>query len=146
MIVAKTERYITCKDCNIDWINQCGVCKQSAWRIRKKKIVKLIYPMPFVTPKRSHYCEQEERKFWNKYHPKRVVTLIIKGHDAACTCCYTLENLTFDHIIPLSKGGVNSWKNGQILCAFCNEIKDDKIISIRDLQELFGLKSNLLNY
>ena len=35
------------------------------------------------------------------------------------------EDLTVDHIIPLSKGGVNSLRNCQLAHAACNREKDD---------------------
>jgi len=82
----------------------------------------------------------EEKKYWMKKHPIRVVTLILRGHDAACLCCSSLENLTFDHIIPKSKGGINGLSNGQILYKPCNNLKDDRIIDIKDLKTELRLK------
>ena len=37
------------------------------------------------------------------------------------------ENLEFDHIIPLSKGGANTYRNIQLLCESCNRSKSDNI-------------------
>ncbi len=44
--------------------------------------------------------------------------------------------LTVDHIIPRSMGGINSVENIQILCAECNQLKADKILSIVDLKSI----------
>jgi len=44
-----------------------------------------------------------------------------------CVKCGSKENLEFDHIIPLSKGGSNTERNIQILCEHCNREKADKI-------------------
>lgn len=79
--------------------------------------------------------KRNERLFWESIHPKKVVSLIMNGHDASCVCCKSLNNLTFDHIIPLSKGGMNNLENGQILCLECNHHKSNKIISIKHLRK-----------
>lgn len=34
---------------------------------------------------------------------------------------------TLDHIIPLAKGGDDSFENTQTLCRKCNELKADKL-------------------
>jgi len=44
-----------------------------------------------------------------------------------CTQCKSIENLEFDHIIPFSEGGANTYRNIQLLCEPCNRSKSDKI-------------------
>lgn len=51
-----------------------------------------------------------------------------------CTCQYCGkrfrgEELTFDHIIPKSKGGKNSWENVVTCCISCNHSKGNKSLS-----------------
>ena len=41
--------------------------------------------------------------------------------------CESNENLEFDHIIPVSKGGANTYRNIQLLCEPCNRTKSAKI-------------------
>lgn len=46
-------------------------------------------------------------------------------------CCYCLKALTnvdlsIDHILPLSKGGCNSFLNCVTCCKFCNSFKRDR--------------------
>jgi hypothetical protein len=45
------------------------------------------------------------------------------GHE--CLSCRTHEKLSIDHIIPLAKGGDNSFENLQTLCTSCNSAKGD---------------------
>ena len=93
--------------------------------------------------------EQKERRLktsyrWKKAHPERQAEHMSKaakkryaatgpisraqqterkefiasvGH---CLACGTTENLTVDHVIPLSKGGSNDISNWQVLCFTCN--------------------------
>ena len=44
-----------------------------------------------------------------------------------CVQCGNNENLEFDHIIPFSKGGSNTYRNIQLLCQTCNREKSDNI-------------------
>lgn len=45
----------------------------------------------------------------------------------SCCYCSSKENLEFDHIIPISKGGATTFQNLQLLCKACNIRKSNKI-------------------
>ncbi len=47
-----------------------------------------------------------------------------RGH---CAKCGSQANLEYDHIIPVSKGGSNTARNIQLLCAQCNRSKGANI-------------------
>lgn len=44
-----------------------------------------------------------------------------------CVKCGSNEKLEFDHIIPFSKGGSNTYRNIQLLCEACNRSKSNQI-------------------
>ena len=48
--------------------------------------------------------------------------------DKVCQFCGTGEDLQFDHIHPVSLGGLGTLKNLQILCAKCNNVKSSNIL------------------
>ena len=43
----------------------------------------------------------------------------------SCQYCGSREDLTFDHIVPRSKGGTTTWKNVVAACSNCNLCKGD---------------------
>jgi len=45
-----------------------------------------------------------------------------------CVYCGSKKNLTIDHIIPRSKGGLNTWTNMVTSCFNCNVKKGDKTL------------------
>lgn len=50
----------------------------------------------------------------------------VRERDKTCQHCRTADDLTFDHIIPVSKGGKASMENLQILCNPCNARKGNR--------------------
>ncbi len=44
-----------------------------------------------------------------------------------CQYCGSHEDLTFDHVVPKSKGGVTSWENVVTACAPCNLTKGGRL-------------------
>ena len=44
-----------------------------------------------------------------------------------CAQCSSNIRLEFDHIIPFSKGGSNTYRNIQLLCEECNRKKTNQI-------------------
>lgn len=59
--------------------------------------------------------------------PQKVKDEVWRRDGGRCVLCGSQENLEFDHIIPLSKGGSNTVRNIQLLCQKCNREKSNKI-------------------
>lgn len=59
--------------------------------------------------------------------PQELQDRVWNRDNGKCTKCGSREKLEFDHIIPFSKGGSNSYRNLQILCEKCNREKNNKI-------------------
>lgn len=90
--------------------------------------------------------EQAVSKHIDNYHPieiREIMDITTKGisrqipqdvkdkvwnrDQGRCIRCGSNQNLEFDHIIPLSKGGANTYRNIQLLCETCNKKKSNKI-------------------
>lgn len=58
---------------------------------------------------------------------RQVKERLFKGRrKRPCAYCWrfiTLAEATFDHIIPLSRGGYDKGRNGVIACLACNQAK-----------------------
>jgi 5-methylcytosine-specific restriction endonuclease McrA len=51
----------------------------------------------------------------------------------ACQYCHARDDLTFDHVIPRSKGGQTTWENVVAACSPCNLRKGDKLPKQADM-------------
>lgn len=71
---------------------------------------------------------QSTDKEWNREPiPQDIMDKVWNRDSGRCVKCGSQENLEFDHIIPFSKGGANTYRNLQILCKKCNIEKSNKI-------------------
>jgi 5-methylcytosine-specific restriction enzyme A len=76
------------------------------------------YPLPGSCPdcsrKRNRARGSSTKRGYNKRH-RQLASLAILHHPY-CAVCNTTEDLTADHIVPLSKGGANTLSNYRVLC------------------------------
>ena len=59
--------------------------------------------------------------------PEKVRIAVWRRDNGKCVKCGSRENLEYDHIIPISKGGSNTVRNIELLCERCNRSKKDNI-------------------
>lgn len=59
--------------------------------------------------------------------PSDVQRFVWERDQGQCVKCGCQQDLQFDHVIPVSRGGNNSANNVQILCRACNLAKSNKI-------------------
>jgi hypothetical protein len=60
--------------------------------------------------------------------PDDVRMFVWQRDGGRCVKCGCEERLEFDHIIPLTRGGSNTARNVQLLCATCNRSKGGEIV------------------
>lgn len=62
------------------------------------------------------------REQFSKKQP-RLLLALIERDGYTCTKCQSQDDLTIDHIFPISKGGSDDLKNLRLLCRSCNSKK-----------------------
>ena len=79
---------------------------------------------------------EKRRGYWQRYHSQKVTNAfsisnyeIEKLYNSNCFYCGASENITMDHVIPLSRGGKHSIGNIVPACGKCNYSKNDKTIT-----------------
>jgi hypothetical protein len=60
--------------------------------------------------------------------PEEVRIFVWRRDEGKCVKCGSQEDLEFDHVIPVAKGGGNTARNIQILCEKCNREKSANIM------------------
>lgn len=59
---------------------------------------------------------------------KEAVRIAVWRRDQGrCVECKKRENLEYDHVIPVEKGGASTVRNVQLLCVSCNQQKGNRI-------------------
>jgi 5-methylcytosine-specific restriction endonuclease McrA len=100
------------------------------------------------------YCKQHALNYDKPYkaaHAKKRALLIggvvippvtikrtLEAYGGYCLACGSTENITADHIVPLTRGGAHSLYNLQPLCNVCNSRKGARVIDYRLIWETAG--------
>lgn len=59
--------------------------------------------------------------------PEEVRVAVWRRDQGRCARCGSRENLEYDHIVPLSKGGSNTVRNIELLCEKCNREEGNRV-------------------
>jgi hypothetical protein len=116
--------------------------QQSVSNIRKLRFLdyEIVSKANFIIKKKyKNHCIQLEKerqiprinaqKFISK---KEVREYVFNKYGKICLCCGSTENISLDHIVPVSKNGKNKLNNLQPLCVSCNSSKSTEIIDYRN--------------
>lgn len=97
--------------------------------------------------KRYRQWAKENREWLSAYHsawePKRRFLIEKNGNNSLtkaevrelfmshpyCEYCGSVENLSLDHIIPITRGGQHCLENVTVACMTCNTSKNNKLLS-----------------
>lgn len=88
--------------------------QRQRWSLRQSKYRRRMW----IADSDEHFTQEEWDTLCQKYNYR-------------CLACGTSDNLSADHIVPLSRLGSNGIQNIQPLCRPCNSSKGTKIIDYR---------------
>lgn len=122
-----------CKHYHKEYAEKYSEKERERHRIKSKNI-----PREKQLERERRYGSKYPEKIREKQHRRRVRKrnngefLILKKElrkilSMPCQNCGVKENITLDHIIPISRGGRHSVGNLQALCRACNASKRNKL-------------------
>ena len=69
-------------------------------------------------------------------HPNFTRFNVFLRDKFTCQYCESKKDLTFDHLLPKSKGGVTDWENVITACSICNVRKGGRLYPVSDMRLL----------
>ena len=82
---------------------------------------------PFVLRNLEKVAEYPPKRPSPRYIPSEVRVKVWLRDGGKCKRCGAEDDLEFDHIVPVAKGGSNTENNVELLCRSCNSKKSDRI-------------------
>lgn len=82
---------------------------------------------------------KESLKYDSRVPPLTNQNLFARDRNLCCYCGrhYHESKLSRDHIVPVSRGGKNTWNNVVAACKSCNHEKDDNLLHEVGMKLLF---------
>lgn len=125
-------------------------CEQRWWRENREYALEMLKAYRKKHPEKwreyglTRYRKSPEK--WVEYGSRRRARIanaegdftseqwlaMREYYEDTCFCCGEQGQVTFDHVVPISRGGTNTVANGQPLCLGCNKKKHAKTIDYRD--------------
>jgi len=75
--------------------------------------------------RKRHERNEEPAPARREHIPPELQDEVWRRDGGRCVRCESEEELHFDHVIPVSKGGGNTAENLQVMCGPCNRAKSD---------------------
>lgn len=88
----------------------------------------LVLALNTLPPRRVHASRYQQLKWNGGKHTEYQWYWLQARQGFRCACCQRKVPLTKDHVIPVSKGGIDHISNIQALCQSCNSSKGTRII------------------
>ena len=84
---------------------------------------------PYYRSDNLKYSARRDRRLRQNggKHSKEEWLILLESYGYKCAICGSEEEITKDHIVPVSKGGGDSISNIQPLCWSCNKKKGNKL-------------------
>ncbi len=85
-----------------------------------------LCPVYFVS---EPFTETKERRRITRHIPREVMLRVVRRDNNQCQICSRVlrdDEIEFDHIIPISKGGATEESNLRVTCIECNRKKSKK--------------------
>lgn len=130
---ARFDRGGNCKECrSIDSAKHYAENRDSYIRYAKEyraNNLQAVRAMALRGQKKRHLLMKKARAN-SRVTPEEKFRLVAK-YGYTCMCCGSIEKITFDHVIPITKGGKDEVSNIQLLCGSCNSSKGQKSTDYR---------------
>jgi 5-methylcytosine-specific restriction endonuclease McrA len=147
---AKTPRYADAIGVERWTSSGNGTEAKRKWQTAKRRANGVQPPKPKAPPQIIAKKNRENVKRWRKENPqgrasqqrtfrarrkgshgrhnRHHVELLLTKQDAQCFyCAGPMEPVTWDHFIPMVRGGENNVDNGRLACHPCNTLKNDML-------------------
>ena len=99
--------------------DKAEIVEHASWELRSES---LTLPRPVVIRLVTYVRVPRDT------HRRKITRRAVFARDGwACQYCGSRSNLTVDHVVPRSKGGISSWDNIVASCAPCNRRKGDHL-------------------